>query len=231
MPWAELRLEGLREQSPALSLLPALLDKAGFAVEVMPDEVSPHIPVTPTWDGYLESLNKKDRHELRRKLRRLESAGHVRLATHDPARLQDDVTAFLALMKDSREEKAAFMTAEREGFFRDLAQEMDRAGLLKLFFLELDSKRLAGAYCFDYDDRYFLYNSGFDTSQAHLSGGLLLKALLLKDAIERGKKDYDLLRGAEPYKYHIGAQDRMLSKLVATRRGPAPSPGASSGPR
>ena len=109
------------------------------------------------------------------------------------------------------------MTPERERFFHSLAEAMARAGYLKLFFLELDGVRVAGALCFDYGDSYLLYNSGFDTQYAALSVGLLLKAFCLKDAIERKKKWYDLLRGAETYKYHLGARDRWLYRLTISR--------------
>ena len=216
-PWNRLELEGLREGSPALALFPRMAEAHSLSVTVAPDEVSPHIPVMPTWDGYLESLSKKDRHELRRKFRRLESAGAVRVTTAFSATLATDVATFLDLLKDSREEKAAFMTPERERFFHELAVSMDKEGILKLFFLELDGQRVASAFCFDYENAYYLYNSGYDTKYASLSVGVLLKALLVKDAIEHHKREYDLLRGAETYKYHLGAQDRWLKKLTIER--------------
>lgn len=216
--WSCIQLEGLRERSAALAMLPALTAAHGLAATVTQEEVSPHIPVTPTWDDYLTCLDGKDRHELRRKMRRLESAGTVRVTTASTATLAQDVTQFLDLLKDSRETKAAFLTPERERFFHDLAKAMDAEGLLKLFFLELDGKRLAGAFCFDYENSYYLYNSGYDTRYASLSVGLLLKALLVKDAIQKGKREYDLLRGAETYKYHLGAKDRWLHRMVIERK-------------
>ena len=48
----------------------------------------------------------------------------------------------------------------------------------------------------------------------------MLKALLVKDAIEHHKREYDLLRGAETYKYHLGAQDRWLRKMTIERKPP-----------
>lgn len=217
LPWQRLQLEGLREGTCALSILPVLAEKRGMAVTILKDEVSPHVPVAPTWDAYLEALGGKDRHELRRKMRRLESAGHVKVTTASTNTLASDVARFLDLLKDSREEKAVFLTPARERFFHELAVAMDREGMLKLFFLELDGLKTAGAFVFDYADSYYLYNSGYDKKYESLSVGLLLKALLVKDAIEHGKREYDLLRGAETYKYHIGAQDRWLRKMTIER--------------
>ena len=218
LEWSALRLEGLREGSAALMLLPALAEKRGFTASVAPEEVSPHIPVAASWDAYLEALSKKDRHELRRKMRRLEGAGTIKVTTATSATLHADVARFLELLKDSREEKAAFLTLERERFFHKLAIAMEGEGYLKLFFLELDGLKVAGAFVFDYANAYYLYNSGYDKRYESLSVGLLLKALLVQDAIEHGKREYDLLRGAETYKYHLGARDRWLKTLVIERK-------------
>ena len=219
LEWSALRLEGLRDGSAALTLLPALAEKRGFSASVAPEEVSPHIPVAASWDAYLGALSKKDRHELRRKMRRLEGEGSVKVTTATSATLASDVARFLELLKDSREEKAAFLTLERERFFHNLAIAMDREGHLKLFFLELDGLKVAAAFVFDYANAYYLYNSGYDKRYESLSVGLLLKALLVQDAIEHGKREYDLLRGAETYKYHLGAQDRWLKTLIIERKG------------
>lgn len=235
LEWRSLVLEGLQDGSATLALLPDLAAKRSLSVAKEPDEVSPRIAVTDSWDAYLETLDKKDRHELRRKIRRLEGAGRVSYGAADysvdgsgagagpsgsslaSANLEKDVAVFLDLLRKSREEKAAFMTPQRERFFHHLARAMARAGHLKLYFLELDGVRVAGAFCFDYRDAYLLYNSGYDTQYAGLGVGLLLKAFLMKDAIDRRKKWYDLLRGAETYKYHLGARDRWLYRLTISR--------------
>lgn len=216
--WRTLELDGLAEDSPTLKRLPAFARERGLAVRQSLEEVSPQLSVPPSWDGYLDSLDKKDRHELRRKLRRLSSAGEI--ACRDVAggrELSDDLTAFLGLLRGSREDKAQFLTDSREQFFRRMAAAMLQDGYLRLFFLELDGVRVAASLCFDYKGSYYLYNSGYDTQYSSLSVGLLLKVLCLRDAIERGKTRFDFLRGAEPYKYDLGAQDARLYKLVICR--------------
>jgi CelD/BcsL family acetyltransferase involved in cellulose biosynthesis len=49
-----------------------------------------------------------------------------------------------------------------------------------------------------------LYNSGFHPDHAALSPGLVLLAALVRDAIARGKRRFDFLRGEERYKYEFG---------------------------
>jgi len=83
---------------------------------------------------------------------------------------------------------------------------MAGAGLLKLGTLALDGKQVAQLICFDYNNCIYLYNSGYNPDYVSLSVGLLSKALAIKDAIEKGKKKFDFLKGAEVYKYHLGGK-------------------------
>jgi CelD/BcsL family acetyltransferase involved in cellulose biosynthesis len=63
-----------------------------------------------------------------------------------------------------------------------------------------------------------MYNSGYDPQFASFSVGIASKALVLRDAIESGHTVVDFLRGSEPYKYDLGAQDRTVYKLTLRRR-------------
>ena len=87
---------------------------------------------------------------------------------------------------------------------------MAAAGLLKLGILEMDGHIMAAVICFDYDDRIYLYNSGYDPGFNYLSVGLLSKVLCIKESIESGKKIFDFLKGDEPYKYNLGGQEVPL---------------------
>ena len=218
MEWKELALNGVDGQSPTMTRLVDSLRERGVGVTIRPEEVCPTVKLPGSWDEYLAGLNKKDRHELRRKLRRLYSAGDVRY--HVAAQCDgfpNDLEEFLGLLENSRADKAAFMTPKMRGFFRHTLSGLAKVGAVQLSFLEVDGKRVSSTVCFDYDNRYFLYNSGYDTDYSHLSVGLLLKALCLKRAIENGKTEFNFLRGAEPYKYHLGAVDEVVYTISANR--------------
>jgi CelD/BcsL family acetyltransferase involved in cellulose biosynthesis len=97
-----------------------------------------------------------------------------------------------------------------KSYFRSLAQAMADARMLKLFFLELNNQPVAASMCFDFNSTRHLYNSGFDPSFRSLSVGLMCKILSIKDAIEKGLKKYDFLKGAETYKYRLGGKEVPL---------------------
>ena len=215
--WKHLELLSLRDGSHTLEALPERLSRAGCEVSIEQEGVSPGIALPATWDDYLAALRKKDRHELRRKLRRLDTAGPWRVVAATPQSLDEDIALFLELMRVSSDEKRIFMAPEREAFFRTILRRTSEAGYLRLMFLEVGGERVSGVVCFDYAGRRHLYNSGFRLDYGALSVGLLLKVLTLREAIEQGLTYYDLLRGAEPYKHHLGARDVALYTLRASR--------------
>ena len=217
--WQTLELWSLPEHSPTLAHLPDMARAHGYAVEIEAEDVAPVLELPQDWDSYLQGLSKKDRHELRRKMRRLYSTSEEPrfLAVSDASEVESSLDDFFRLMRYSKEVKHRFLTAPREQFFRSIAGTLSRIGVFKLFFLEMAGVRVAATMCFDYGKGRLLYNSGFDPEYGYYSVGLILKALCVKDAIENGFEYFDFLRGAEPYKYDLGAKDRTVYHMVVRR--------------
>jgi CelD/BcsL family acetyltransferase involved in cellulose biosynthesis len=217
LPWKTLDLRSLPAFSPTLEALPSAYRALGYDVTIEDEDVVPGTDLPATWDEFVGGLRKKDRHELRRKMRRLESAGEIQVVESTRETLEADFSLFHELMAESREEKRDFMLPEREAFFRRIVDWSFDAGFLRLMFLELDGERVATTMSFDYDGRRLLYNSGYRLEHGPLAVGLMLNALCIKDAIERGLTYFDFLRGPEPYKYHLGGLDIGLHRLIVRR--------------
>jgi CelD/BcsL family acetyltransferase involved in cellulose biosynthesis len=216
--WGVLDLESLRAGSPALELLPELAEARGFAVEITQEDVAPLLALPDTWDEYLAGLPKKARHELRRKARKLDAAGEVsHTMCSDPQCVRECLPDFFRLHRESGPDKAEFMTPARERFFTQMAIEFAVSDRFRMALLELDGKRVAACISFDYLDSYLLYNSGYDPEYSNLSIGILNKAFAIREAIGAGKRHFDFLRGAERYKYDLGAVDRTIHRLVIRR--------------
>jgi CelD/BcsL family acetyltransferase involved in cellulose biosynthesis len=116
------------------------------------------------------------------------------------------------MFRQSRHDKARFMTDRMRSFFELLARTMADDGHLRLGFLELDSLPVASVAYFDYNNNIYLYNSGYDPVYRELSVGLISKVLCIKDSIEQKKDKFDFLRGAEVYKYRLGGTEIPLHK-------------------
>ena len=226
MGWLEQRqfqvlaLPSLIESSPTLEYLPGLARGQGYSVEITEEDVTPGLELPDNWEAYLAGLSKKNRHELRRKLRRLEGIEGWRwYCVQEPEAVAARLDDFLDLMRQSAPEKAAYMTDEREVFFRRITRRTAELDMLRLFFLEMEGQDVASALCFDYNGTRFLYNSGYNPDYGYYSVGLLLNALSIREAIEQGKTYFDFLRGPEPYKYHLGGLNRTIYRMVISKSG------------
>ena len=185
-------------------------------VEVSDWDVDPYISLPSSWDQFLINLRKKDRHELKRKFRRLENSGEISYTLFDnqTGDLDTALDHFLNLMAQSKEEKAVFLNEERKHFLRILTRSMSQKNMLRLFFLEIDGVKVSTTMSFAHNNKLYLYNSGYDQEYRSLSVGLLLKAQNIRYAIEAGFTEFDFLRGNESYKYHLGGVDRKLYRFL-----------------
>ncbi len=213
----QLDLRPLRPDSTVLTHLVSIAQNRGYEVLHHPEDVSLELDLPSTWDEYLALLTAKQRHEVRRKLRRLSEAGKVYYHfVEGSVAVHDAMDVFLKMFTDSRTDKAAFLTAQMESFFRSLADNMAEAELLRLGILELDTLPTAMVMCFDYDDCMYLYNSAYNPQYNSLSVGLLCKVLCIKESIQEGKKRFDFLKGDESYKYHLGGGEVPLYSCQIT---------------
>jgi CelD/BcsL family acetyltransferase involved in cellulose biosynthesis len=212
-----LDLRSLRPDSTVLTDLVSTAQSRGYEVICQPEDVSLEVDLPSTWEEYLATLDKKQRHEVRRKLRRLWETGNIEHRCLQLSQeVEDYMGTFLKLFSLSRDEKAHFMTAQMESFFRSLAKAMAEVGLLRFGVIELDAQPVAMTMGFDYDDSHYLYNSAYDPQFNYLSVGLLCKVLCLKESIEKGKKKWDFLKGDETYKYQLGGRQVPLYKCHIT---------------
>ena len=201
----------IRPDSSAYTGLLPEADKMDCRIRCEPAAISYELELPGSWRAYLDSLSGKERHEIRRKIRRLDSAGRVNYRTvDDPAPAPEAMETFLQLFKMNRPDKAAFMSNQMDAFFMDLAVNLAAHGLLKLHFLELDNKPIAAALCFDYQSTRYLYNNGYDSGYSALSVGLLSKVFSIKEALASEIKTYDFLNGSEPYKGRLGGRPVTL---------------------
>jgi len=218
MDWDRIELNSLLPRSLALSHFVPLARQRGYQTEITQEDVSPELVLPSNWDEYFALLTTKNRHEVRRKMRRLEKVGLTRFyAISQSEQIAQALPDFFRLFRLSAGEKADFMTAPRRVFFETLAGSLSEAGYLRLYCLELDGRRVSYAICFDYENELYLYNSAYDPASGSANVGLMLKLNCLRESIMAGKRRFDFLRGKERYKYELGGQDVPVYRCVISR--------------
>jgi len=216
--WRGLDWYNLPDSSPTLAALKAESEKRGWTYAQEVYRPTPTIILPGDYEAYLATVEKKQRHEIRRKVRRAEQSGRaVRwYLVHDAATLGAEIDAFLQLMeKDSH--KAEFLRPAMRDQMRASIRAAFEHGWLWLAFLEIDGIKAATCLNFDYKNRLWGYNSGVDNQFMELSPGWVLLAYILQWAAEHGRAEFDFMRGDEEYKYRFGAVNRFVMRAQLTR--------------
>jgi hypothetical protein len=210
-----LDLYNILEGSPTLPALRMAAEKLGWGYDEQPLQHCPYIPLPGDWEKYICGIDKKQRHEIRRKMRRSEEyyLPVKWYIVQDGVNLEHEVEDFLRLMANDAD-KARFLTPAMRQQMQTIVQAAHKAGWLQLAFIEVNGEKAAGYLNFDYMNHVWVYNSGLDFRYSELSPGWVLLGYLLEWANENKRQYFDFMRGDEDYKYRFGAIDRRVMRAI-----------------
>jgi CelD/BcsL family acetyltransferase involved in cellulose biosynthesis len=226
-PWDVVDLRRLREVDPALAALESAFsdvgEQQGWSVFREQEDVCPVVTVRGnTWDEYLATLEKRARHEIRRKLRRAAAVGHLSIDIVPPT--ADVIDEFIRLHTLRFGENGLFPGnpggSRSRRFIHRLAElERDESdgGVMHVALVRCGGRLIFVGVGFDDGQTTYLYNAGIDPAEAITSPGITGAALLIQERIAAGIRRFDFLRGQERYKYEWGAEDEPIYRLLVTR--------------
>lgn len=224
--WHAIDLRRLRTGDPTADVLARAFREGprGWRATLEQEDVCPVVtlPSSGDWEDYLATLDKKARHEIRRKLRRAEAVGPVRFREVPLEAASAD--AFIALHQARWGDQGLFPdTPDGDRSRRFLhrltaleAAEGDRAQLV-LGEVTVAGRVVVATVAFDDGATCFFYNAGMDPGARELSPGVTGTAAYIRDRLAAGRARFDFLRGDEPYKYEWGAVDEPVHRLLVTR--------------
>jgi CelD/BcsL family acetyltransferase involved in cellulose biosynthesis len=217
-PWHVLDFYNIPEDSPTLPALQATAEACGWSYTQERLQPCPYIPLPGDWETYLASIDKKQRHEIRRKMRRAEEFNPPArwYIVADESVLDAEIDVFLSLMAQDPD-KARFLTDEMRAQMHAIAHAAFRGGWLQLSFLEADGQKAAGYLNFDFAGHIWVYNSGLNFDLRELSPGWVLLGHLLKWANDNHRASFDFMRGGEDYKYRFGGVNRYVVRAKIRR--------------
>ncbi len=226
--WDAVDLRRLRVADPLLPALELALSAADSSWHVSreQEDVCPVISASSgDWDEYLGSLDKKDRHEIRRKQRRAAVVGDLSIEISPPT--QEAIASFAELHTLRFGERGLFPAGaggKRSRRFIDRLGELEResvdGGQLHVGLVRCGTRLVWAMLAFDDGETCYLYNAGMDPEAREVSPGITGTAEYLRNRLASGRRRFDFLRGDEPYKYEWGAVDEPIARLLVLREEP-----------
>lgn len=205
--WDLFDVDNIRADSPSLQALLGEIRARGWSHTVV-DEQHAVIDLPDTWDGYLASLSSSMRSGIRRKER---DAQKGKTITFRRCEREADLPAFLQQLYamhgdrwENRGQPGSFAFPGRQAFYERLGRELLARGWLSFWLLDVDGDPAAAEFGFRYGSTHSFLQSGFSSTHAHESVGILLKSHILQGLITDGIRHYDFLGGGEAYKLKWG---------------------------
>jgi CelD/BcsL family acetyltransferase involved in cellulose biosynthesis len=159
---------------------------------------TPYIPL-PGPGGSLETvlshLSKKFRSNLRRRMKKLEAQGAVRLVRVVQAN-QAALDRFYELERagwKGKEGTAIACDAQTRQYYDGMARAAAQFGYFSLYALECDARPIAIHYGLAHRGRYYVPKLAYDETYRDFSPGHLLVHEVLRDLIEQGMREFDFL--------------------------------------
>ncbi len=204
----------LRPSSPLLKAnLPT-----GFESEIGITEFCPviTIPDSQGFGAYWSTLSEEHRKSVTSGMKRLEKKGRLRLQNAATANVPEYMAHLFRL------HQAAWKVRGLEGvlashmvreFHQQAAQSLAAAGMLHLNLLTVDEHPIAAFYGMVKAKALYCYIGGFDPDLKRCSPGSVLNYHVIANAVEKGTRTIDFLRGQETYKYLWGARDQTNYRI------------------
>ncbi len=180
---------------------------------------APYIPLPDIWENYFKSLGKWLRRTVVRQRNKQTRELNMSFYVWSPKDGGLDVAfgkfeKLYALRKESVKVENKFEESPGyQKFHRLLASRFAERGWLNLAFLKIGDKEVACEYTFKYLDTLYSYQCGFDPAFGKNNVFKVLRSYVIEDAVRQGMKEFDLLRGEEPYKYDWKALPRKKQML------------------
>jgi CelD/BcsL family acetyltransferase involved in cellulose biosynthesis len=176
----------------------------------------PYIELPDDVATFEASFSAKERGAQRRKWRRLAELGASPRLITDPRQMASSLHVLFELRREraiALGQSYKYMDERYERFILEVLRRQGPEGA-RLWTLESNEQVLASHLHFVQGPREHTYMQGNRNEHMNLSPGNMLKVHAVCEAIREGRAEIDLGPGLDEYKYHLGARDRMVARLV-----------------
>jgi len=199
-----IEINDVRKSSPTIDLLLKISKEYKNYSKKLSASACPYLKVPADYEKYVSSLSTKFRFNLRRYTRILmEREGAKFHEVNRKEELPNAIEKLFSLHEkrwQDRKDDSVFSNVRRKSFHMKLAPVFYDSSYLRLFSLSVNSEVVASLYCFEYKNKIYYYQSGFEPDWSKKSVGVVLIGKIIEKCIDERKEEFDFLRGKEEYK-------------------------------
>jgi CelD/BcsL family acetyltransferase involved in cellulose biosynthesis len=211
--WDYMEFSDSNADSPALAQLRRQLKELGMNEHVSTASECPYTALPDSFEQYLGNLGPNVRYNFRRRMKALErKASLAIIAFENGAELQrrfGDLVRLHRLRSAQLHRKSSFLESGVQAFHADVLPQLARRGWARLYVIQAGGGAVAALYGFSIGKKFLFYQSGMDPAWSRLSVGLVMMGWTIAEAIRNGHKEFDFLRGDEPYKFRWANSSRQ----------------------
>lgn len=222
--WDEIFISGIRQDSPLFQS--AVLAEHNIQLRVLRTSSSRYVDLEELRQSgrdYLDTLSSNTRYQVRRALRKHETAGPLTL---NVATTLEQAHAYFDRMKELHQAywvgkgmRGSFANSHWEAFHRRLIDTRFKHGEIQLLQIAAGGKTIGYLYNFVRNGWVYALQSGFQYEKNHtLHPGYVCHYLAIEHNLKQGAKIYDFLAGDAQYKSSLGRNDHALVWVVLQRR-------------
>lgn len=223
--WDMIELIGAESHDPAILALTHRMAASGFTIHQRPGLNCWRVALPARWDEFLASLNAKRRAKVGQATRKhLDTHRAIVHELTDPADFDRRFEMFVDLHQRRHKRlghAGCFASSRFAAFHREIGRRLCELRKLRLVWTEIDGRPVAADYSFLGGQTIYCYQMGMAPDIGGVSPGWLNMIASLRRAIESGYRDFDYLRGDEPYKLSWGARPSATTETRIVARRPS----------
>lgn len=204
LKWDYIYLSDIASDSPVLASIKGNTTTDLGPVYERPAAACHIINLPDSYDQYFRQLSKKQKYKINNSINKLNRNSILQQFYEcQPAEFPEALSELKQLNNKrfaGKKEKHSSSGQAYNEFHQKYILAPVKPKVTRMFKLKLNNQTAAIQYIYQYDNKFYYYQSGFDPENASYRPGLLLQNYVIKHAIEKSVKCFDFLKGEHAYK-------------------------------
>lgn len=211
--WDVIQFTEIELDSPQTQFLRKIFHSAGFGIYETSTKHF-YLPLEGDWENFFnQKLPKNVRNDIRRRIRRAEEVGEVRVLRVRGAEVKREHFQAIFDINASGHFPEMYRSKQDQAFHLELMERMRARNMVEIYLMSVNGAATAFRYGFVYEGRFEDWRNGFDQQFPQLSVGKILLKMTLEEEYQQGYQEFDFLRGIDEYKARWHPLERGYTAL------------------